>query len=191
MTGSWNGETKALMYISDGLKIRLCEKQEACCCCFSCFLLFSLSSAYLYQCSPVPAAATPPPMPHDSRLHRQLLSHSLSPPAEEKDLLSATPDTTTTPTPCPSLPEPSWRFSRVQAETWHLSYTCIGAPLGRYLALGLRQLYRCYFCTIPKNCLCWCFPEPGVVSDCSAVFLPFLLRLLLHLLPSEAINLGS
>lgn len=105
------------------------------------FLLFSLGSVYLHQHSPVPAATTPQPMPHKSRLHGQLLSHSPSPPCWEVDLFSAAQDTTTrTTTPHPSLPQLSWRFSRVRPETWHLSYACIWAPSSVYLAHWLRQL---------------------------------------------------
>lgn len=90
----------------------------------------------------------------------------------------------------------SWAdvFLGVQAETWHLSYTCVQTPLGLYLAQGLRQLYRYYVCTILTDCLCClCFPEPGVVFECSAVslwflFLLFLLQLLLQF--RETIHLG-
>lgn len=135
------------------------------------FFLFSpLQPQFCIYISPGPAATTPQPTPHESTFHVQLLSHSLSPLAEGQTLFSAPPDTTA-PTPRPALPELSWRFNKVQAETWHLSYTCVRAPLGLYLAQGLRQLCCCQIYTILNNCLCcWCFPEPGVVSDSSAVF---------------------
>lgn len=58
-------------------------------------------------------------------------------PCWEADLFSAAQDTTTTTTLHPSLPQLSWRFSTVQAETWHLSYACIWAPLGLYLSQWL------------------------------------------------------
>lgn len=159
-----------------------------------CFLLFGFSSAYVQQRSPVPAATTPQPTPHESRLHGQLLSHSLSP---------CCWGTGTSRQPLQTQHHQllghhcqSWAdvFLGVQAETWHLSYTCVQTPLGLYLAQGLRQLYRYYVCTILTDCLCClCFPEPGVVFECSAVslwflFLLFLLQLLLQF--RETIHLG-
>ena len=66
---------------------------------------------------------------------------------------------------------------RLKLDIWASLALC--RLLSLYLAQGLRQLCRCYFCTILTNCLrCWCFPEPGVLSDCSAVSLWFLLLLL-------------
>lgn len=101
----------------------------------------------------------------------------------DRDLLSATPDTTT-PTHRPSPPEPSWRIS----ETWYLSYTWVQTPLGLYLAQALRQLCCYYVCTILTDCLCCrCFPEPGVVFECSAVSLRFLFLFIPPLLGSYSV----
>lgn len=124
-----------------------------------CFLLFGFSSAYVQQRSPVPAATTPQPTPHESRLHGQLLSHSLSPccwgtgtfrqplQTQHHQLLAHH---------CQSWADV---FLGVQAETWHLSYTCVQTPLGLYLAQGLRQLYRYYVCTILTDSLCCLLPR--------------------------------
>lgn len=124
----------------------------------------------------------------------QLLSHSLSPVAEGLGpFVSHSRHNNTNSSPITARAEPTcfWGF---RLKLWHLSYTCIQTPLGLNLAQGLRQLYRYYVCTILTNCLCClCFPEPGVVFECSAVSLRFLFLLfLLHLLLQfrETIHLG-
>lgn len=73
---------------------------------------------------------------------------------------------------------PDWNLTFEQHLLTHSS--------GLYLAQGLWQLYHYYVCTILTDYLCcWCFPEPGVVSERSAVSFCHscscsLLRLLLH-----------
>lgn len=122
------------------------------------------------QCSPVPAATTPQPMPLESGLHGQLLSHSLSPPAESWNFFQPLK----TQQQRLLFTHHCWAdvFLGVRAETWHLS------SVGSLLSSGLGQLYYCYLCSISNNYLCcWCFAEPGVVSDHSAVPLRFICRL--------------